>query len=119
VNKLFHRLANAQFNSRVARGLLSLVFREGNDYPVLLGPIRGARLHYERAINYHSILGLWETESYRFLHRLVGHRGLCEGSVVADVGANVGYFALWASRVVGAKGRGRISKIPQDELYAS
>jgi FkbM family methyltransferase len=50
--------------------------------------------------NYIYFFGIWEPN----LSKFISHR-LASGSVFVDVGANVGYFALLASTLVGDKGR--------------
>lgn len=58
-------------------------------------------MHYDRSINYHSILGLWDWEILSVLDRVfVRGELLTTDSTVADVGANVGYYAMWFSKMV-------------------
>jgi len=101
-------LRYAKFNSSLARRVLSLLYRENADYRVPFGPLRGYRLHYDRAINFHSVLGLWDLEAYRFLKAVLEDAGwIGPDRIVADVGANIGIFTLWASRRLAGK-RGKV-----------
>jgi FkbM family methyltransferase len=96
---LLSKLRYGEMNSSAARRLLSLYYREGRSYRVPLGPLRGLRLHYDSSVNFHVMLGLWELKSYALLSRLIRKADvLGPGSVVADVGANLGYFSLWMAR---------------------
>jgi hypothetical protein len=59
-----NQIRYAQFNSALLRKCLSYCFREGAPYRVRFGPIRGMRLYYDRSVNFHAILGLWDVEEY-------------------------------------------------------
>jgi FkbM family methyltransferase len=76
-----------------------MYFREGASYRIHFGPMKGLKLYYDRSVNYHAIVGLWDAEEYEFLGGLLD-RGeyLPPGAIVADVGANLGLFSLWMSR---------------------
>lgn len=89
-------------SSAIMRSVLGLYYKPGRIYQIPLGPLKGCRLYYDRSINFHAILGLWETESLRFLSRLLSEGGfLRDDMVVADMGANIGFFSLWFSRLLG------------------
>jgi FkbM family methyltransferase len=93
-------------NSRIVRALLHYVYRPGRAYRVPFGPIKGARLYYDRSITYHAMLGFWDTGYFRLLAPVVS--ALKEDNpelVVCDVGANIGFYSLWFSRAVGSGGR--------------
>lgn len=97
----FNDLRHGRFNSAIARRLLSLYFREGRVYRVHLGPLKGVRLYYDRTVNFHAILGLWDAAEYAFLDQVLSRGGFLQpGLVVADVGANLGIFSLWVSRLL-------------------
>lgn len=82
---------------RVARGVVSLA-PPGARVPVLGGPLRGATWIIEAGVNAYW-LGAYEREkAWRFV------RSVRPGDVVFDVGANVGYYTLLASRAVGPTG---------------
>jgi FkbM family methyltransferase len=69
--------------------------------PILRGPLRGARwLPASGGKLARLLLGTYESEQSERLRQCVQ-----PGSVVYDVGANAGYYALLASRLVGARGR--------------
>jgi FkbM family methyltransferase len=97
----FNQLRYGRFNSRLLRKCLSCYFREGVAYRVRFGPIRGMKLYYDRSVNFHAILGLWDAEEYAFLQRVLTIGGfLRDRVVVADVGANLGMFSLWSTRLL-------------------
>ena len=101
IREALARVRYVEFNSPLVRRVLGLYYREGRSYRLPFGPLRGVRLHYSRSVNYHVILGLWEAKSYAFLSRLFNETGLLtRGFIVADVGANLGYFSLWVARQV-------------------
>ena len=103
---LSHRLRNLEFNSAIARQLLSRLYRVGEVYRIPVGPMRGLRLRYHNSVNFHAMLGLWELSALRLLDRLFDPGGpLSRTRTVADVGANIGAFAMWFSRRVGPSGR--------------
>jgi len=96
-----NQLRYGRFNSALLRTCLSCYFRDGVAYRVRFGPIRGMKLYYDRSVNYHAILGLWDAEEYAFLQRVLTIGGfLRERVVVADVGANLGIFSLWMTRLL-------------------
>lgn len=97
--QFIYRLWNFQFNSSLARSFLKLFFKKGATYRIFFGPLKGAKLQYDPSINFHVMLGLWEIESYRFLENFLTKTGFWKKPfVVADVGANIGYFSLWMSK---------------------
>ena len=99
--EVLSRLKHAEFNSSLVRRTLSMYYREGRPYRLPFGPLRGTRLHYDRSVNFHVVLGLWESKSYAFLSRLLKEgRIITPGFTVADVGANLGYFSLWMARQI-------------------
>jgi FkbM family methyltransferase len=101
----FKALRYAQFNSSAARAALSLFYRPGSTHRILFGPLRGLRMYYEPSINFHAVLGLWEAEILDFIGAIFGRTGLLpKSSVIADVGANIGYYSLWFSRVLAPQG---------------
>jgi FkbM family methyltransferase len=86
--------------------VLGLFYRNGRAYRLWFGPLRGMRMYYDRSINFHAILGLWDTETFEILNRLLVTSGLLpDDSVVVDVGANIGYYAMWLSVVAIPKGQ--------------
>ncbi len=98
---LIERLQNFEVNSSVARQVLSVYYKEGKRYRLWAGPLLGMTLEYDANVNYHVILGLWEAKSYRFLRRFFRDaKVLRRGMVVADLGANLGYFSLWMHRLL-------------------
>jgi FkbM family methyltransferase len=55
---------------------------------------------YSKSVNYHAILGLWDTETFRILDHVFSKAGLLpHDGVVADVGGNIGYYTLWFAKL--------------------
>jgi FkbM family methyltransferase len=98
-----HSIRNIKFNSLFLRRLLSLWYKEGHFYKVLFGAIRGSKLYYQKDINFHAILGLWEGESLRVLNKIFHKFGLDQpNKVIADVGGNIGYYSIFFSKYLDA-----------------
>jgi FkbM family methyltransferase len=114
--KSLRDIMHGRFNSKPLRVLLSLVYK-GGAYRVRFGPLRGFRMAYSRSVNYHAILGLWDTEVFRLLHRVFLETGLLpEDGIVADVGGNIGYYALWFAKIGVKKGRVYVFEPAQEPL---
>ena len=95
----------ARFHAGLGRHILGLLYRPGKPCRVCFGPLRGLRLQYDRSINFHAILGLWETEVFDVLHRVfVRSSLLAKDCTVADVGSNIGYYSMWFSKVAATAG---------------
>lgn len=90
-----NRLINFEFNSAIARKVLGLYYKPGRFYRVPFGPIAGEQLEFASEINFHMMLGLWETRQYRktlaVLDKLDKHRPV---TAIVDIGANIGYCTL-------------------------
>lgn len=98
-NMRLKKILRLEFNSQILRFVLRMFYREGDYYRVLWGPLRGFKLYYRRDVNFHVMLGLWERDSFEVLMKLINHFGLNKkGMVIADVGANIGYYSLFFSR---------------------
>lgn len=96
----FRNLRYARFNSSMARTALGVYFRPGQPYRIPFGPLRGLRMHYDESVNFHAVLGLWDIEILGFLNSTLIKSGLLQkDKVAADVGANIGYYSMWLSRV--------------------
>lgn len=108
-------LRYARFNSSMARAALGTYFRPGESYRIPFGPLHGQRMYYDKTVNFHAVLGLWDNEILNFLNRTLVKSGLLRvDSTAADVGANIGYYSMWFSRV--AFGNGRVYAFePSDE----
>src|SRR6266700_1095554 len=93
------KLARLEFNSRFIQYILGNIYAERKFYKIFFGKLKGLKLYYQRDINYHAILGLWERDSIQALTKLFNKFKLDEKEiVVADVGANIGYYSLFFSR---------------------
>jgi FkbM family methyltransferase len=93
------RILNLQFNSSVLRFILSLYYKPGKFYRIPFGALKGFSIWYDRTINFHAILGVWEKDNFDVLMRLFPQ--LFQGKrffVVYDIGANIGLFSLYFSK---------------------
>jgi FkbM family methyltransferase len=105
-SELFRNIRSLRFNSAFARRTLRFYYHPGKAYRVWLGPLRGLKLQYEDDINFHSVLGLWEIETFQLLDRVFVKSGLLpKDSIIADVGANIGYYTLWFSKIAASAGK--------------
>jgi FkbM family methyltransferase len=86
--------------------MLRFYYRPGKAYRMWFGPLRGLKLQYDQDINFHSVLGLWEAETLQLLERVFVKSGLLpKNSIIADVGANIGYYTLWFSKIAASAGK--------------
>lgn len=93
----FSELPRSSLLGRIVRKPLEWIPRS-TVLPVLQGPLRGA--HWIAGSATH---GCW-LGSYEAGKQLVFQQAVQPGSVVYDVGANVGFYTLLASRVTGPTG---------------
>lgn len=91
-------LADFNFNSRFARKILGLYYRNGGVYRVPFGPLRGLKLIYDPKMTFHNILGLVDLAVFRALGSLLARYPLAKDGVAVDVGANRGLYSLWLDR---------------------
>lgn len=102
---LLEKIRYAKFNSYILRQCLSCWYKEGRDYRIPFGPLRGLKMHYDRTINYHAILGLWEKENFAVLSKVFVKSGLFGSAMTAyDVGADIGTYSLWCARTISRDG---------------
>ncbi|HEX6181589.1 MAG TPA: FkbM family methyltransferase, partial [Chitinophagaceae bacterium] len=66
---------------------------------VVFGKNKGLKLRYSRDLNLDMIFGLHEPNTFEVFDIFIK-----PGMVVADIGANVGYFSKFLSKKVGGKG---------------
>lgn len=93
------KIIRLEFNSAILRKLLGVFYKEGNYYKILLGKLKGMKSYYQRDINFHAIIGLWEQDSMKVLSTLSNQFGLDKKKmIVADVGANIGYYAMYFTK---------------------
>jgi len=90
--------------SRHLHGLVSrlaaLYFAEGTVHRIPFGPLKGKRFYCSAGIQFWMPLGLYERETSQWIIE-----NLRLGDCFYDVGANVGYFSLLGSSLVGDTGK--------------
>jgi FkbM family methyltransferase len=95
----FRKFCDFDFNSPVIRRLLSLYYRPGRYYRIPFGQLAGIKIWYDRSINYHAILGLWERSSFKTLEKVLVQLTSDRKSVqFFDIGANIGLYSLYVGR---------------------
>src|ERR1043165_45133 len=94
----FSGLSRGSFVGRIARLPLSLI-PAGARMPILQGPLRG-----KRWVAGSHVHGGWRG-SYEFEKQQMFISAIKPGAVVYDIGANVGFYTLLASRLAGPQGR--------------
>jgi FkbM family methyltransferase len=88
-----------QFGSLMLRKILHAFYNEGKSYKIPFGKLRGMKSFYRNDINFHVMMGLWEEDSIEILSELFAQYELNDKKIiVADVGANTGYYSLFFSR---------------------
>jgi len=92
------RISDQTFLGKVLRAPLRLIPRTAV-FPILQGPLRG-----KKWIIASSNHGCW-LGSYEYEKRRVFQRAIKPGDVVYDIGANVGFYTLLSSILVGTEGR--------------
>lgn len=82
------------------RFALQTIYKENSVYPVPFGPWRGMKMRYFSTLQFHMILGLYDTSITDKLSKVLRATGRTAGdSVYCDLGANVGMYSLWFSRM--------------------
>lgn len=93
------KILNFEFNSAFLRYVLSGFYKPGRFYNIPFGALRGFRIWYDRTINYHAVLGIWEKNNFAVLSKLFSYLTRDDRSlVVYDIGANIGLFTLFFSK---------------------
>jgi FkbM family methyltransferase len=95
----FRKLYNLDFNSSLIRFILSLFYRPGKYYRIPFGALKGIAIWYDRNINFHAVLGIWEKENFSALEKILPN--LIGGDKVIhayDIGANIGLYSLFLAR---------------------
>lgn len=96
------KLRNFEINSPVIRNWMSEnLYREGQVYVIPFGPLRGMKLIYTEEVDVHTMLGLWEFKNLLKLRKIIDALLNNKGKItVCDVGANLGLYSLWFSKVL-------------------
>jgi FkbM family methyltransferase len=93
------KILSLDFGIPVLRKLLKRIYREGSYYTVRFGKLRGLKSYYRGDINFHTLIGFWETENITALDRAIKKLGLDKKDIlIADVGANMGYYSMYFAK---------------------
>jgi FkbM family methyltransferase len=93
------RLLTLEFGIPVLRKLLKKIYREGHYYTMRFGKLKGLKSYYRKDINFHTLIGRWETENINALDQAAKKLGLDKRDIViADVGANMGYYSMYFAK---------------------
>ena len=96
---IIRRFISHKLSSKTARSLFSLIYKEDHFYKLTFGRLRGSAMLYRHDVNFHAMLGLWEMDSISIMLRLFRHFNLNgKKLVIADVGANIGYYCMFFSK---------------------
>ncbi len=89
-----------KLSNLLARSFLGLIYRNNNIYFIPFGVTRGMRMRYFPSLQYHMILGFYETRINRILYKVLSaSQRIGSGKVFCDVGANIGIYSLWFSKL--------------------
>jgi FkbM family methyltransferase len=94
----FSGIDSSSFLGKALRKVINTVFTKGTRVPILQGPCRGMKWVVGSSIH-GCWLGSYEMEKQK---RILEY--LKPGMIVYDIGANVGYYTLLFSRVIGNSG---------------
>jgi len=93
------KIISLEFGVPFLRKILKKLYREGHYYKVRFGKLRGLKSYYRKDINFHTLIGFWETESIDLLDKIIRQFGWKDKKiVVADVGANLGFYSMYFSK---------------------
>src|SRR5580693_7541689 len=85
--------------SKTLKLLLDNVYKEGRYYSIVFGKLRGLKLMYKRDIKFRYYMGLMEKTQFDYIDLLINKFRLDKQKlIVADVGANMGYYSLYFAR---------------------
>ena len=84
----------------IAKALIRYILSLRKTNKVFLGKNKGFKYRFNEDLNLDMMLGIHEPNTFEVFDLFVK-----EGMVVADIGANVGYFSRFLSKKIGPKGR--------------
>jgi FkbM family methyltransferase len=86
--------------SNIVKKVLRLYYKSGESYQLIVGPLKGSKLHYEEnQVDIRSIVGAWELENFGILEKLINHLPeFKQTPTVCDIGSNLGIFSIFFSR---------------------
>lgn len=98
---IVERTRYLQFNSKYVRKIFGALYQEGKTYYIPFGPLQGYKLVYDKSINIHSMLGVWELQNLKIWQSILSSSTFTgQKSVICDIGANIGFMSLYFSRYV-------------------
>jgi FkbM family methyltransferase len=79
--------------------MLSFYYRPGRLYTIPVGHMKGLKIWYDKTVNYHEVLGLYERKNLDFLKKIIDRLTREKSSLtVFDIGANIGMFSLFFTK---------------------
>lgn len=95
-----------RLHSTASRLLLRCCFQVGKVYRIPFGPLKGIRIRYDESIDFHMMLGFWETRNLQLLSEVLKNvLTAVRGPVICDIGGNIGLYSLWFSRRIAPSSR--------------
>lgn len=83
----------------IAKQALKSFFKAQDIFNIPLGKNRGLKLKYFDELNLDMVLGMHEPNTFEVMHQLIK-----PGMLIADIGANIGYFTRYLSKKTGPSG---------------
>jgi len=95
----YRSLYNFDFNSALIRWGLSKYYKPGHFYTIPFGALSGIKIWYDRSINYHAMLGVWERSNFAALKYVLSKLLKDRKNIqVFDIGANIGLYSLFLAK---------------------
>ena len=113
------KIVGLEFNSSVLRKLLGLYYRENKKYSVLFGPMKGMKVVYNKDINFHTVMGLYEKENFDVLGKLIHAMNWKDQPFVFfDAGSNIGMYAMFFAKLLESNSELQIHCFEPGEIAA-
>ena len=98
------KIVSLDFGIPLLRRILKSLYKEGHYYKFRFGKLKGLKSYYRKDINFHTLIGLWETENIEVLDKAIRQLGLNKKDIIiADIGANMGYYSMYFAKYFSPK----------------